>query len=113
MTDELVDWVERERQKQGWSIRDLARRASLGHATVGHVLNRYRQPGRRFCQGMARAFKVPTEFVYRLAGFLPPEPENDEQLNLALWLFNRLSPDERQRMLKWMRMLADEQDEGE
>lgn len=40
------------------------------------VASSQRGPGLEFCVGVARAFKVPPELVLRLAGLIPPLPDD-------------------------------------
>jgi len=76
MTTKLADWIVQELNNRGWSIRELARRSELAHATINAVLRDRSKPGINFCIGITRAFRVPPEQVFRLAGLLPTIPSD-------------------------------------
>ncbi len=103
MDNVLVDWITKETENRGWSMRELARRANLSHATISNVLSQQRRPGWDFCVGIAQAFQVPPETVFRKAGLLPSKPETSEQAEEALHLFQQLSPEKQRLALKTLR----------
>lgn len=72
MSDNLINWIEHEINTRGWSIRELARRSELAPTTISDVLGNRTRAGLQFCNGIARAFRVPPERVFREAGLLPP-----------------------------------------
>ena len=73
-------WIESELQKRGWQVSELARRADTYPATIARIINRERKPGPDVCQGIARAFGMPSEDVFRIAGLLPQLPDEDATL---------------------------------
>jgi transcriptional regulator with XRE-family HTH domain len=81
MTDtkvtEFAEWLEKRLERKGWTLRELAQRAGLTHAAISNVLNGQRNPGLKFCLGIADALDEPPELVMRRAGLLPelPAPE--------------------------------------
>ena len=81
MSDNLINWIEHEINTRGWSIRELARRSELAPTTISDVLGNRARAGLQFCNGIARAFKVPPERVFREAGLLPAViiGQDDEQ----------------------------------
>jgi transcriptional regulator with XRE-family HTH domain len=74
METELTPWLIRELDTRGWSQRELGRRAGISQTTVSQVLSYQRQPTWDFCASIARAFRVPEDEVFRLAGLKPPLP---------------------------------------
>ena len=102
---ELITWVEKGMREQRWSLRDLARESGLSHGTISKVLNRRSNPGLQFCEGMARAFKIPVREVLRMAGILEPA-ELDHNSEVMLGLFRNLPESEQDRVLTIMRALS-------
>lgn len=78
---EFAEWLEKRLERKGWTLRELAQRAGLTHAAISNVLNGQRNPGLKFCLGIADALDEPPEFVMRRAGLLPelPAPEGFSQ----------------------------------
>lgn len=67
----MVFWLTEELENRGWSIRELARRASTSHTTISQVLSLQREPTWEFCAQIAGALEIPPETVFRKAGLLP------------------------------------------
>jgi len=67
----LQDWLLGEMEKRGWSQSDLARSANLNRAVINKLLNGPSVPRPSTLEALARAFRVPVEGMYRLAGLLP------------------------------------------
>jgi transcriptional regulator with XRE-family HTH domain len=65
------DWLLQEIEKRGLTYSELARRGGTTPARVSQVISGDR-PGWDFCLAVARAFDVPAEKIFRLAGHLPP-----------------------------------------
>ena len=103
---DIQNWIIEEVDKRGWSYNELARRADLAPSTVSMVLSRQRRPGEHFCKGIARAFNVPVETVFRYAGILKPIPDLDANAEAMLHLFRNLPLDEQDRVLTIMRALS-------
>jgi len=82
VTIDFNNWLIAELKDRGWSIRELARRAKVSHATINGVLVNKSDPGPDLCNGLARALGTPPERVFRIAGLLPAQiigDENSEQ----------------------------------
>lgn len=62
-------------EKRGWSHAELAGRAGLTPSYISLVMNRHKKPGRGFCRKVAMAIGNSPGWVLRLAGHLPPIPE--------------------------------------
>ena len=73
----LQNWLLAEMDKRGWSQSDLARSANLNRAVINKLLNGPSVPRPSTLEAIARAFRVPVEGVYRLAGLLPEVPESE------------------------------------
>ena len=72
------NWLLQEMGKRKWSQADLARSADLNRAVINKLLNGHSSPRPSTLEAIARAFKIPVESVYRMAGLLPDvsEPES-------------------------------------
>jgi transcriptional regulator with XRE-family HTH domain len=64
-------WMSREIEKHGWSRSEVARRGGISPSTIDKVINEFARPGPKLCQALAKAFDMPDEDVFRLAGLLP------------------------------------------
>jgi transcriptional regulator with XRE-family HTH domain len=71
------DWLVKEMSRRGWSQSDLARSSELNRAVINKLLNGQTYPRPSTLEAIARAFRVPVEQVYRVAGLLPDIPESD------------------------------------
>jgi len=106
-TEAFVAWIEGELKERGWSLRELGRRGDLSSTSISNVLSGYRKPGYRLCRGIARALEMNPEDVFRRAGLLPPAPDlDDPQLKAALFLFEKLTVADQERVLAIMKALA-------
>ena len=66
MADVLTTWLNEQIKLNGWSMRELARRAKIDPSTVSKILSGEENPGPKFYQGIARAFSLPLESIERL-----------------------------------------------
>jgi len=65
------EWLNNQLSDRGWSQSEAARRSGMSASAIQQVANGITKPGPRLCSGLARAFGLSTEEVYRLAGLLP------------------------------------------
>lgn len=103
-----MEWIKKELKARGWSQNELARRAGLSSGAVSNVMTQLRQPGPDFCTGIARAFRLSPEEVFRRAGLLPPKPENSEDMTLReLWsILREMSPQQRREARRYLLYLT-------
>ena len=99
---------------QCWpSKADLAKKAGVARATISNLLNEVRNPGTDLIMAIANAFDYPAEYVFRKAGILSPIPEETEQKEELLYLFDQFSEEEKEDLLTYMeikiKMFDDEQ----
>lgn len=101
--NDFIIWLMAELDKRGWTYSELAQRASVSQSTISMLMSRHNQPGNELCLGIARAFKLPPEDVFRKAGILPPlpAPEDDITLKELYEYVKRLPPDERLLILDY------------
>lgn len=98
------EWLESELETRDWSMADLARYAGVARGSVANVLRGDRNPGKDFCDGVAKAFKIAPEIVYRRAGILPPEPKQNEKRQELIHLYEMMSEDNQDDQLAYARM---------
>ena len=67
----FAGWVQSKLDEKGWSRLEAARRGEISASMFDKVINGYANPGPDFCTGVARAFGIPPEDVFRRAGLLP------------------------------------------
>ncbi len=71
MRHDFVVWINRRLDELGWSRSEAARRGGISASALDKVISGHANPGLDFCQGLARAFRMPLEDVLRQAGILP------------------------------------------
>ncbi len=103
---ELATWLSAELERRGWSIRELARRADISHASISSVISGQYSPSWDFCASIAPALDRQVEDVFRLAGLLPslPSPVAEEQEAVAI--LRELSAGELATVMRMLRGLA-------
>jgi len=103
MVNDFATWLNSELERRRWTGADLAERAGTTSATVSNVLNRKRGVGLDFCNGVALAFGVPPEVIYRRAGLLPalPDEPDHEQFQLLTDYYNRLPSHIREELIEY------------
>jgi transcriptional regulator with XRE-family HTH domain len=105
MTKEMTftDWLSEELKERRWQQKDLAEAAGVSDSTITLVLKGERRPGPDLCNGIARAFRLPPEMIFRKAGILPALPEEDDELaRMLVEGFKRLSIEKRREVLSYV-----------
>ena len=105
--EDFIAWVNSQLRARDWSLRKLSREAGIHHGTISRVLSGHNNPGHDFCDGLAHAFGMAPEEVYRLARLLQPVPDDTAVAERALNLFRRLTVKDQERILAMMRALAE------
>ena len=105
------DWLLEEMTKRSWSQSDLARSADLNRAVINKLLSGHSAPRPTTLEAIARAFKVPTERVYRIAGLLPEIPETESFVEEATHHIRQIrSPQLKATALLLLRALISEEE---
>ena len=68
--EDFVPWINQQLDERGWSRSEAARRGEFSPSMLDKVIGGFAQPGLDFCRGIARAFNMPLEDVFRRAGIL-------------------------------------------
>ena len=109
----FVAWIIVELNERGWSRSEAARRGGFSASTLDKVIGGFSRPGPTLCQGLARAFNVAPDKVFRLAGLLPqqpegatsarrevaPSPEIENEERALLGIYRELAPEDRAILL--------------
>lgn len=90
---DFVTWLEDELTKREWSRADLSRKSGIASPQITRVLNREQNPGKMFCEGIARAFDLPEEIIFRNAGILPEASEQDQWAAKIYRRLERMPPE--------------------
>ena len=98
-------WLLDEITERRLSYVEVAKRGGISHARISQVIGG-EPPGKRFCRGIAKAFDLPVEDIFRRAGILPPIPDLDANAEAMLHLFRNLPESEQDRVLTIMRALS-------
>ncbi len=107
MENDFVTWLLQKIEDRGWTNAEFCRRSGISQAMMSLVINGEREPGDKFCQGVARAFRgdVTVEDVMRLAGRLP-RMSGDPTIKELVELANQLPPGRREELLEYGKYLA-------
>jgi transcriptional regulator with XRE-family HTH domain len=99
----FIKWLEAEMRARELSISEMARRSGVSQSAISLVLKGDRNPGTAFCDGVAIAFKIPPDTVYRMAGLLPSKPNADETVTEIEHIYHQLTDDNRTDLLDYAR----------
>lgn len=110
MNRSFAAWLNRELDNRGWSRSEAARRGEFSASMLDKVISGYSQPGLDFCNGVARAFKLPLEDILRKAGILPPINRRDGTLASLIRRIEGLPSDTRQATIGLINVILDYQE---
>mgnify|MGYP006307225799 CR=1 FL=1 len=104
-SEHFGEWLEKEIDKRGWTMSELARRCDVSHPAISRVVSGERGAGPELCRAIAHAFDMPEEKIFRIAGLLSqlPAPEEDFPFAEVLALMQNLPPAERREILEYIR----------
>ena len=89
------EWLQSEMDKRGWSQSDLARAADLNRAVINKLLNGKSHPQPTTLEAISRALRIPLETIYRVAGLLPVNPDSDDDMEEAMYIFKSIQNSQR------------------
>ena len=104
----FINWLRTELKRRGWTYGEAARRGGFSASMLSKVMSKSSPPGPEFCKGIARAFDLRDEEVFRHAGILDPLPPEVEEERGILLLTRALPPDTRRTAIAILRGLVDE-----
>ena len=99
------DWLEQELNERGLSQSELARRAGVTRAAINGVLSGARGPGVDLVKGIAKAFNIPAEEVFRHADILPPTVTKNALIERILLEIEDLPKEEKENVLEYVKMV--------
>ena len=100
------EWVRKEADRRGWSIRELERRAGLKRGRISNAANLSRAPTIETLEGLSRALGLSLVEIQREAGLLPSLPPAVEEEREVVQIFRHLPADVRRTVVTMMRGLA-------
>jgi len=106
----FVDWLFSEMENRNWTQADLARAAHLSRGAIGNIIREERNPSPDSLHGIAKAFSLPPEVVFRKAGLLPPEREAVHGMAELREVYSLLPESDRQELLEIARLKLERQE---
>ena len=97
MPSELSERLNEEIEN-GKTIRALAREIDIAPNTLIRVLDS-KKVDNETLDKIAKYLMLPPDNIYRMAEVLPPDPDKDRVVRLAMHLFDKLPEDRQQRLL--------------
>ena len=76
--DNFGAWLLQELERREMSQSELSRVSGLSRGTLSNLISGTRGRGPDSIEAIARAFKMPPEHVFRMAGLLPQKADTDE-----------------------------------
>jgi transcriptional regulator with XRE-family HTH domain len=104
------DWLMKKLEDMEWKQADLARRSGITKGAISNYING-RTPDKEALQKIAKAFKVPPETVFQIAGLLPEDMAIDELTKEATYIFQRLNQTEKENVIRHLRLSLKIQEE--
>lgn len=100
-----VDWMVKEREKQGLSQADLARKTGLTRTAISDYEKRQRaNPSVNALLKISVALGYPPEHLPRIAGILPPAVNIDEEIEQIVHEVDKLNRQDKEEVLAFIRM---------
>ena len=106
MENEFSTWLIDELKKRDWNQSDLALRSGISQGAISKVLLGQRNPGIDFCNGIAKALRVPKTRVMELAGLLPRKNGEIQEADDLIVLFNSLSNNSKKLLMEFALYLS-------
>ncbi len=91
-------------KKRDWSQADLSRISGISPSQISRVLMGERGFGEETLKNIAEALQLPIEIVYRAAGLLPAESEDDILDKTILYLAKPLSRELKEEIVEYIKM---------
>jgi transcriptional regulator with XRE-family HTH domain len=78
-TMDFSEWLSKKLDEKGWSRVEAAKRGGISASMYDKVIRDHQQPGRKFIEAVAKAFKMEVADVWQLAA--NPSARISEQIN--------------------------------
>lgn len=113
MTSELAKYLNGIMKERNLSVRAVAADAGLAHGTIQNILAG-KPVDHKTVQKLASYLNMPVDVLYRMAGVLPPEEEQREEiLRMIEYLMRKLPESDQQEILEIVRMKVSRQIKAE
>ena len=96
MNNTLGAWLQQTREGLGLTQSDLGRLSKLNRAVINKIENNATKAKPETLLAIAQALRIKPETIFRKAGILPPEPENDTKLKQLTYLLSLLNDEDLQ-----------------
>lgn len=108
-----ADWLRAEREKQGLSIAELAKRAGTVRQVIyDYEMHKRSKPDAEILSSVSVSLGYSSRYLLIKAGILPADPENDEDLTKINELYNRLKdPESKKRAEDYLKLLLTQEEE--
>lgn len=94
MTKRFGDWLIDRLNERNWSQSNLARASGITRGGISNLVNHVRTPDAATCQSIGLALNIPPEDIFRVAGLLPPKPEESALDRKIIFLVSTLPTEE-------------------
>ena len=98
------EWLLEEMGRQKMSQQSLAQKSGITPAQVSRVISGQRGLGEKSLIAIARALKLPPETVFRAAGILPQQTEENELIQRITHLTKELPKQEQEGVFEFVKM---------
>jgi transcriptional regulator with XRE-family HTH domain len=107
MENKLVEWVNQEYFRLGWSIRGISRKCDFSASHISNVLSGKKRVTFDFCEQMAKAFdKSVWEFAI-MADVLPDYDQETRDIKLVIGLFLSIPKEQRGGAISYLKFIKD------
>jgi transcriptional regulator with XRE-family HTH domain len=104
MSEKFVAWLEEELERRSWSREEVARRAGIHSSVLTNIVSGRATVGVETARKIAVALDVSPVVVFRLAGLLPSEEEEDDIYDRLRHEFEQIdSIEDRETILRMVR----------
>lgn len=104
MATPFASWLLKELEDRRWSQADLSRESKVSASQITRVINGRRGLGKDSLTAIADALGYPPDVVFRVANFLPPAVNIDEDIEQIIHEVEKLPKADKEEVLAFIRM---------
>ena len=105
METNLPEWLIDKMKERSITAAELSRKSGISAQQISRLLAGQRGVSEVSLRAISEALNIPPEVAFRVAGFLPPAPEQTQQTEQLVYLFERLNEKDRQTIIDMMQFL--------
>jgi len=107
-TEKFANWLQGKMDAAGWSQSDLARRSGLTRQAIGNYVQGRRIPNRDAIAGIAKAFDLDIQYVYKMASLQYKHYNSamSESDRIMLHLFSELDRETQYKLIDIARVMS-------